>query len=323
MAKPGVLTIGVENVDELRNAGAFGTSAIIEIEASASELTGYAALTGTGSTPTIALVAGQRSYTGYDPNGDWATWYRVRYSGASRVSVDWAGDTLWYTRPGHAPFQTGDETAGLLCSLYDVSQRLFGSATVGDNDKETLLDIIRGVSSEIEDYVGAWLAPRPTNPASTMTLRFDVEHPTRSLWLQRAGRYVGIRSLTAINLATQSQPETGGTYTAGTVADVLIRPQAGADGPGWRLELTDMPSGAFRYFSGGYNTVETTGAYGPAAVAGWVQEIALAAVTRRFLGKETAATAIGLGPEGGVRLLAGLPADMAKRLDAHRFIAVA
>jgi hypothetical protein len=310
---PNLLAISVENADEILNTGAYAAGALIRVQWSATEAGAFADVSGTGSTPTLAVVTGVRSYTAYDPNGTASLWYRTRYENAAATRVsDWS-----------AAFQTGDETAGLLCSWYDVWQRTNGSATIGDSDKENLLEVIRGVSSEIEDYVGAWLAPRPTNATSTATYRFDVDHATRRLWLGRGGRYVGIRSVTAINLATTSQPETGGTYTAGTLADVLIRPQPTADGPGWRLEMTDLPTGGFSWFCGGYNTVEVTGTFGPAAVAGWCQEIAIAAATRRFLGKETAATAIGLGPEGGVRLLGGLPPEMIQTLTRHRFEPVA
>lgn len=305
---PNLGTLSVENPDELRNAGAYDTGALIRVQSAATEAGAFADLSGTGSTPTIVLVAATRSYTFYDPAGTISTWYRARYENATATRV-----SDWLTA-----FQVGDETAGLLCSAYDVEQRL--GMTLNANDRETVLDVIRGVSSEIEDFTGSWLAPRPSS--GTTTFRFDVKTLGRKLWLVRGDRHVGIRSLTAINLATTSQPETGGTYTAGTLTDVLIRPQPTTDGPGWWLELTDIPTGSFSYFYPGYNTVETTGSFGYASVPYWAQEIAIAAVTRRYLGKQTAATAIGLGPEGGIRLLADLPPDMMNRLAAHRFLPV-
>jgi len=303
-----ILTVTVENAAELLNTSYLGAGALGRVERSATGAgAGYAEIS------TFALVSGTRVYAVYDLAGAVSSWYRVRFSKSDASSPSAYGDE----------FQAGDETAGLLCSTYDVEQRLFGTATVSDNVRETLIDIIRGVSSEIEDFVGCWLAPRPTDPASTMTLRFDVERATRRLWLVRGNRHVGIRTLTALNLATTSQPETGGTYTAGTLADVFIRPQPTADTQGWRLELTDIPTGGFAYFFAGYNMVETTGSFGPAAVPYWVQEIALAAVTRRFIGKQTSSNAIAVGPEGVVRLLADIPPDMANRLAAHRFLSVA
>jgi len=303
-----IISATVENATELLNTSYLGAGALGRVERSA---TGGGA--GFAEISTFALVAGTRVYTVYDLAGAVSSFYRIRFTKSDGTAPSAYGDE----------FQAGDETAGLLCSLYDVSQRMSGTATLSDNDREILLDIIRGVLSEMEDFTQSWLAPRPTAPASTATYRFDVERTTRRLWLVRGNRHVGIRSLTAINLAVTSQPETGGTFTAGTLADVFLRPKPTADTQAWRLELSDIPTGGFSYFYAGYNTVETTGSYGPAAVPYWAQEIAIAAVTRRFLGKETAATAIGLGPDGGIRLLADLPRDMAARLASHRFLSVA
>jgi len=302
-----IIETTIENATQLLDTSYLGAGALGRVERSATEAGVYSEIT------TFALVPDKRFYVIFDLAGAVSSWYRIRFSKSDGTSPSTYGDV----------FQGGDETAGLLCSRFDMEQRLFGTSTPSDNDRETLLDIIRGVSSEMEDFTHSWLAPRPTDPASTTTYRFDVERATRRLWLVRSNRHVGIRSLTAINLATTSQPETGGTYTAGTLADFLIRPQPMAPEPGWRLELTDIPTGGFGYFYAGYNTVEATGSFGPAAVPYWAQEIAIAAVTRRFLGKETAATAIGLGPDGGVRLLADLPRDMATRLASHRFLPAA
>jgi len=309
---PNPLQVTVENPDEILNAGLYGAGAVVRLQSSTTETQPgtFADLSGTGSTPTIPVVAATRTYTGYDPAGTSTSWYRTRYenAGATRVS-DWS-----------ASFQVGDETAGLLCSTYDVTQRLFGSATVSDSDRENIAEIIRNVSNELEDHIGAWLAPRPTSPTSTTTFRFDVERSSRRLWLQRGKFYTGIRTITAISTAVQSQPETGGTLTAATLTDVLIRPQPSEGEPGWWIEVL-ATSGLVFY--AGQNTVEITGSFGPARVAGWAQEVAIAAVTRRFLGKETATTgAISLGPEGAVRLLASLSPDMAKTVEAHRFVPV-
>lgn len=303
-----ILRVTVENPDEILNAGHSGAGAVVQVQHDTTEA--FSAPTDTG---TIAIVTGTRSYTFYHQQGSASTWYRTRYETSAGVATsDWS-----------EPFQAGVEGGGLLCSLQDVEQRLFGTATVSDNDRENILDIIRGVSSEMEEHVGCWLAPRPSDPASTTTLAFDVERTGRTLWLRNGNRYVGIRSISSINLATSSQPDTGGTYTTGTAANFLIRPRPTSDGPGWRIELTDRPTGSATVLYAGYNTVQITGSFGPPSVAYWAQEIAIAGVTRRFLGKETAATAIGLGPEGGIRLLADLPRDMALRLEAHRFVPAA
>lgn len=303
-----VIKVTTENPDEVLNAGAYGVGALIRIQSSATQAGTFANLSGTGSTPTVTVVGTTRLYTAYDPNGAVSTWYRTRYesSDAGRLST-------WSTA-----FQVGDETAGLLCSIYDARQRIGGAVGADPNDDEVLLDIIREVSDDIEDYVGAWLAPRPADPASTMTMIFDVESDGRTLILKSGQRQVGIRNLTALDIASVSQPESGGTYISATIADVLMRPRPSADGPASRLVISDQPTGAVSQFYGGYNAARATGSFGPASVAPRFQGVAIAAVTRRWLGKDTASPAIALGPDGGVRLLADISPGMKATLDRAR-----
>lgn len=303
---PNVLKVTVENSDELLNAGAYDTGALIQIQSSTTETQPgtFADISGTGSTPTIAILAATRSYTGYDPNGTSAMWYRTRYKNAagSRAS-DWS-----------ASFQVGDETAGLLCSLYDVQQEL-GEGTTDANRNELILEKIRQVSAAMELYAGQWLAPRPTNPASETTLNFDVPYTCQSLLLETGTRRVGIRSASAISTSVQSQPETGGTYTSATLADILLRPRPTADGPAYRLEWSTTSGG---WFYAGYNTVRVTGTFGPAAVPSDIQGIALRAVVRRVLGKGAGAVGIPLGPEGTMMLLPDMSGADRVALDMYR-----
>lgn len=306
---PNVVHITVENPDEIRNAGAYDTAALIRLQWSATETGSFADVSGTGSTPTITIVAATRSYTGYDPNGTVSLWYRTRYenAGATRLS-DWS-----------PAFQVGDETAGLLCSLYDVQQELItGTISTDANRDELILEKIRQVSSEIEGYCGRWLAPRPTNPASTATLNFDVGCYSRAFYLVNDFRVTGIRTLSTLAIATTSQPETGGTYTNATLADVLLRPRPVADGPATSLVFSDRPTGAVSWFYPGYNTVQVTGSFGPASVPADIQSVAIMAAVRRFAGKGSGAPTVSLGPDGGVVLLTNFSPDMMKTLDRYR-----
>ena len=307
---PNILTLTVENPDEILNAGAYGAGAIIRLQTSATEAGAFADVTGTGSTPTIAVVTATRSYTGYDPAGISTSWYRTRYEnvGATRLS-DWT-----------PAFQVGDEMAGLLCSLADVKQELGETDTSQD---ELILEKIRQVSATIEGYVGAWLAPRPTAPTSTTTLLFDVERSTRSLLLEGNSRRFGIRTLTSLGIATTSQPESGGTYTAATVADVLLRPRPTADGPASHLVFTDIPTGPVTQFYQGYNTVRVVGSFGPASVAWDIQGVAIRATTRRVIGKAGGGVTVAIGPEGTEFLLPDMSGADRATLDRIRIPAAA
>lgn len=299
-----IITVTVENPDELLNTAYLGAGALARVERSAvGGGSGYAEIS------TFVIVAGERFYTVYDLAGSISSWYRVRYSKADGSSPSEYGEE----------FQVGDETAGLLCSLYDLEQRV---GTLDDDERETALDLIREVSSEIENYLKCWMAPRPTNPTSTTTLVFDIDEldeDRRSVPLILGGLYIGIRTINAIGFATRSQPDAGGVYTSLVGADLLIRPRPTAWQPGYRIELAEFPTGAYSEFSVGRNVLEIDGAFGPASVPPWCQGIALAAVIRRWLGKETASPAIALGPEGGVRLLADISPGMQMTLERHRF----
>lgn len=318
MANPILVT--VEDPDEILDPGMYGLGAVIRFQWSATEAGAFVDVSGTGSTPTKVVVSGVREYVGFDPNGIESTWYRTRFEniGGTRLS-SWT-----------PAIQVGDETAGLLCSLEDVQQELItGTIPVDPNRDELIMEKIRQVSAEIERYCGRWLAPRPTDPGSTMTLNFDVDVDdsvlyfaggvaTRELTLTNDFRVCGIRTLSALGVAFTSQPESGGVYQSVTVSNVFLRPRPVADGPATRLVFSNLPTASPAYFYAGYNTVQATGSFGPASVPADIQAVAIMAVVRRYSGKGSGAPTVSLGPDGGVVLLTNFSPDMMKTLDSYR-----
>lgn len=150
----------------------------------------------------------------------------------------------------------------LLCSIADVRSRS-PSPDIADGPLGALIE---SVSDDIESCVGEWLAPRPFGPALTTTYLFDVERQGSTLRLVRGGRRTGIRTLTALGIASSSQPETGGSYSTISLADALLRPRPSDEGPASTLTLT---SGTFYR---GFNTVTVTGSFGPAFVSSRTRE---------------------------------------------------
>jgi hypothetical protein len=296
---PNILTITVDNAAELLNTGAYGAGALIRIQTSATQAGTYADLTGTGSTPTLGLVSGTRLYTGYDPAGVSSSWYRTRYedAGGTRLS-DWT-----------VAFQAGADD-GLICSLDDVTERLFGSATVSNADQETLLDIIREVGSSLEHATGRWLRPRPAS--GTTTYRF---HTHYGLVLRVP---VGIRSITSLGVASTSQPDTGGTYTTLSSSAYYLDPPEIERDVDWPATSIRMVPTTGSYFWTATFGAEVTGSFGFAAVPADIRGVAIEAATRRYIGKETAAPAIAVGPAGGVRLLASLSPDARAIVESYR-----
>jgi hypothetical protein len=148
-----------------------------------------------------------------------------------------------------------------LCLVTDVTDR---TSTALSHD--ALYDLIEAVSDEIEDYVGAWLAPREG------TFYFDVERTGTTLRLTQGDRRVGVRSITAIEYATTSQPTTGGVYTAIPTTSIMLRPRPYEGVIASSIVLHSSFTG---YFTRGFNTVMVTGSFGPETVAPRVREAAI------------------------------------------------
>lgn len=300
---PNILTLTVEEPDQILNAGAYGTAAVIRLQTASTEAGVYADVSGTGSTPTTTVVTLTRSYTAYDPDGIVSSWYRTRFenAGGTRTS-DWSD-----------PFQVGDETAGLLCSVSDVEQEL--GRTASANERELILEKIRQVSRAIERATGRWLAPRPTDPASTTTLYFHTEYG-QELHIPR-----GVRTVSALGVASEDQPASGGTYTTATAADYYIDPPVSEriddDEPGKWIRFRDNPSGPVSWFVQAAHGASVTGSFGYAVVPPDIQGVATRAALRRFLGKGAAGTSIAVGPTGTEFILPDLSAADRATLDDY------
>lgn len=297
-----ILKVAVENADELLNASFLGAGALGRVERSA---TGGGA--GYSEIGTFALVSGTRLYTFYDLSGAVSSWYRIRYSKSDGTSPSSYGDE----------FQAGDETGGLLCSVYDVEQRL--GTTLTANDRELVFDLIREVSSGIEGYCGRWFAPRPTDPASTATFYFTSpgHSYSRKLWIPK-----GVRTVTTLSYATSDQPDTGGTYTNFAANSWALTPSEPQRSPGWPATWIVLLSTTSGYFYPYLNGVKLVGSLGFAAVPYDIQGVAISAVIRRYIGKATSAPAVAIGPEGGVTLLRDVSPDSQRVLDYYRVIPV-
>lgn len=287
---PNILRVTVENAAELLNNGAYGAGAVVAVQSSATESGTYAAVSGTGATPTITLVAGTAIYTGYDPQGTSATWYRTRYesAGATRYS-DWS-----------AAFQVGNETAGLICALADAKQRL-GIPYTDTSEDENLIGFIRQVGDYIEGpATGRWFIPRPLSGTTTYRVHTDVG---RVLWLPK-----GVRSIATLAVADEDQPDSGGTYTTATAADYFIDPPEMERPQGWpgtRVVFRRNPSGPVSGFSDAAFGAEITGAFGWSAVPPAISRIALNMVVAAHQGRGTSGGAVVTVNIDGSRIFEG------------------
>jgi hypothetical protein len=298
-----VIALFVEEPDQLLNAGAYGTGAIMRVQWCATETGTYADVSGTGSTPTIALVAATRAYTAYDPAGASTTWYRTRYenSGATRLS-DWS-----------AVFQVSAEDQGAyLCSLVDVKQRLGITDTTDD---EWLHEQIVGVTDEIESLTGRRFRPDPTTGAKTIYLDYSGDGST--LWLPR-----GLRTVSYLGVAASDQPDGTGTYTE-IAAGYYVDPPEHERPPGWPGTSISLGTLASSSFYRGRRTVKLTGAFGWAAIPATVRAIAEMCVVSGYRGRSSGgASSFTLGVEGERTYQRLLTAGDMKTLQWYRDVVV-
>jgi hypothetical protein len=277
-----VIKVTAENADELLNAGAYGAGALIQIQSSATEAGAFVDISGTGSTPTIALVAGTYTYSGYDPNGASTTWYKTRFRNV--------GGTL--VSDYSAAFQASAEGSGLLASLYDLKQRLEIPYTDTAQD-ENLLEWLRQATSFIHTFTG-----RVFTPDGTTTYRVHTTSGYR-LYLPR-----GIVSVTTLGVATTNQPASGGTYTTATAADYYLDPPAFNRSPGWPANaICFLPSGAsgsvVKFYTATFGA-EITGTFGfpsiPSDISGIALTLAVSSARERGAGGGDTVT-VGIGGE--------------------------
>lgn len=275
------LKIGVENPEELLNVGAYGTGALIQVQSATSFGGSYADLTGTGSTPTIAIVTATYAYTGYDPAGASTTWYRTRYknSGGTILS-DWS-----------AEFQVG---GGGYCSLYNVKQDL--DKLPADLTADELLgDYITDITDYIRGYTGREFIDAATiytfDGASAVAGR-------RCLPIPR-----GMRSISLLEVAAY----TGASFTTVPSSDYFLRPSTQDRTPGWpatELWLSDIPTGAYSQFPYGLANVRPTGTFAFGSVPARIEGVARRAVTRAYAARQAGGNdLIGSGGDGGAPMV--------------------
>ena len=254
-----VVRVTVENPDELLNTSAYGAGAIVRLQSGSAEAGPFV------NEATAPIVAGTRSYTLYDTDGATSAWYRTRYENAGgTITSDWS-----------EAFQAGAEEAGGICSLYDVKQAL--NETGAEHDEE-LAELIGEVTADLAGHTGRRFVRSPLSGTTTVVM--DVELGGRCLRVPQ-----GIASLTALEVASESQPETGGTYTTVATTDWMLRPAAHDRLAGWpatEIVIRDNATGAVTEFTAGYNAARLTVALGWDRVPADISGIGRRAVVRRF-----------------------------------------
>jgi hypothetical protein len=259
------LRLTAENPEELLNTGAYGAGAVIRLQTATTETGVYADVTGTGSTPTLALVAGTYNYPAFDPTSTSTAWYRTRFEnvGATRVS-DWS-----------VAFQVG---TGAYTSLFNVKQDLDRAPTDATSD-ELLLDYI----AEATDYIRGYTSRDFATTSGTFTFDgYSAIYRGRCLLIPR-----GVQSISLLEVAAN----TGGSFNTISSPNYVLRPSAQERTPGWpatEVWMTDIPVGsALAFFPRGIDNIRITGVLGfgvPARIEGVARRLVVRAYAARQAG---------------------------------------
>lgn len=291
---------GGQSPDQLLNAGAYGTGAIIRLQWSATSGGTYVDVTGTGSTPTIAIVTDVRSYTGYDLNGTaGTTWYRIRFENAAGTVV-----SAW-----SAVFQVG-LTGGLhpdYATLDDLRAYL-RITEVADVEADLPLALAINAASRAVDRA----TDRQFGVLSTAAARYY-----RPVWSEVHGKWLAhIDDLMSISgISVKADTNDDAVYET-TITDYRLWPlNAASDEQPWR----EIVFGSGASLGTQEGSIEITALWGWSAVPATVKNATLIQASR-FYKRRDSPFGIAGSPELGneLRLLAKVDPDVAVMLMPFR-----
>lgn len=175
--------------------------------------------------------------------------------------------------------------ADQLCTAAQVKARLFPAGPADAVDDTLIGELIDQVSDWIQQYTLRKLVPE-----AGVTYVVDTGSGS-GIQVPR-----GIRTVTAMSLASSDQPDTGGTYTAVAAADILLRPLAIDRRPGWPATRI-LIRGALARLSAALNGATITGDFGFAATPPAIQAVAIDAVVAAYQSRKNGASGV-IGAEG-------------------------
>lgn len=173
-----------------------------------------------------------------------------------------AGTTTWTVTRGYASTTAATHLDEATVALIDdvgewtnAARMMTALGLTTAAQLAVLEPCVDAANAELTRRVGMFLGP------STDTLRLldgrDAVRDGTRLYIKG-----GIRTLTQVRLAST----TGGTLTTATLADFLLRPKSHELRTGEPYRYIDIsPTSASRFWDG-YDNVELTGTFGPAAV---------------------------------------------------------
>lgn len=197
-----------------------------------------------------------------------------------------------------------------LCTLANLKLAIFPTSYTDTTDDTTLQLYIDRLTDEVQEYCSRQFV----GDTGASDYYFDVDRKSRSLYVPD-----GITSVATVSYAQTSQPASGGTYTAVTAANVLLRPLAGDRRQGFPADtivISDVDTTAAAFYPG-YNTVKVNMIRGWPAVPATIEGLAIAVITRRWQARRGGqADSVGSSDFGGP-LLRFMSAEERMTLDRY------
>jgi hypothetical protein len=155
--------------------------------------------------------------------------------------------------------------ADALCTITQVKARLFPAGVADTTDDTMLTEIVEEVSDWVQHNTG-----RKFLPVTSTTYIFDTTYGS----VLRMP--MGVRTVSALGVNnTSHQPDTGGSYTAITAANILLRPSTADLAVGWPYTEIVLSRNQTILFGTIQNGASVTGTFGFAAVPPDIQAVAI------------------------------------------------
>lgn len=175
--------------------------------------------------------------------------------------------------------------ADQLCTTAQVKGRLFPAGVTDAVDDSLISEIIDEVSAWIEGYTG-----RKFIAETAQTYVFDTE----AGYVLRIPR--GIRAVTSMGVASTHQPDSGGSYTTVSAADILLRPKTVDLPEGWPYFEVHISrgtlAGTVSYFSRADNGATITGNFGFGSIPKDIEAVAIDAAVAAYQARKNGASSV-------------------------------